>query len=186
MDTCSSTDVETQTPQESSSQEFSDSNWRTIRKRKRRTKKSPRPDEGENPARKRANNLAQEKEVLRNYGNRSKIQCFRCQGFGHTQWTCEKDPKCLKCGQEHLSYTCKKKRDTPCKCANCGQDHPANYRGCPEFRKAQKFPMEKARESSKLSPDSLQEAVSSLGEDDIKKIVNFIAKILSDRLKGRS
>lgn len=64
-------------------------------------------------------------------------QCFRCQGFGHTQRECRIKPKCVKCAEEHFAAECPKKtRDTPARCVNCGGGHPANYRGCPRFPKA--------------------------------------------------
>lgn len=60
-------------------------------------------------------------------------QCYRCQGFGHASEVCAFTPKCLKCGEKHLTTECHHKgRITP-KCANCGQvGHPANFRSCPK------------------------------------------------------
>lgn len=66
-------------------------------------------------------------------GRRGPTQCHRCQGFFHTQSGCRHKPRCVKCGQEHLSYECRKPRDTPAQCANCSGDHPANFRNCPSF-----------------------------------------------------
>lgn len=62
-------------------------------------------------------------------------QCHRCQSFHHSARFCTHDPKCVKCGGDHLSHTCQKTRDTPATCANCGGDHPANYTKCSAFPK---------------------------------------------------
>lgn len=57
-------------------------------------------------------------------------QCHRCQEFGHTRNYCFKQPKCVKCGKEHITKNCTKVKTDPPTCANCGGNHPANYRGC--------------------------------------------------------
>lgn len=89
------------------------------------------------------------------------VQCFRCQQFGHGMSHCHLQPKCVKCGELHLTKDCtipKKvsKQGTSAdqgsddrnliKCANCSRNHTASFRGCPtrlaylkqlEVRKAQ-------------------------------------------------
>nr|XP_023021795.1 uncharacterized protein LOC111510150 [Leptinotarsa decemlineata] len=65
-------------------------------------------------------------------------QCHRCQRFGHCQRNCMAVPICVKCAGRHLTNACKKARTDPPKCNNCKGVHTANYRGCPEFPKAQK------------------------------------------------
>lgn len=57
-------------------------------------------------------------------------QCHRCQDYGHTKTYCNRDPRCVRCGQSHLSELCVKSKDTPASCALCGEAHPANYKGC--------------------------------------------------------
>lgn len=69
--------------------------------------------------------------------NHQTIQCLRCQGFGHTKSYCNHPPKCVRCGDSHLSSTCQKSSSLPAKCALCGGDHPANYRGCPIHKEHQ-------------------------------------------------
>jgi hypothetical protein len=66
--------------------------------------------------------------------NRGIPQCVRCQSFAHTKKYCSRQPRCVKCGGDHLSADCKKTRDTPATCANCGSSHPANYRGCSTYK----------------------------------------------------
>lgn len=61
------------------------------------------------------------------------IQCYKCQGFGHKTHSCHIQPRCVKCGENHESYSCKKSTSVPARCANCQGDHPANFRQCPKY-----------------------------------------------------
>ncbi|KAL4097373.1 hypothetical protein QTP88_022162 [Uroleucon formosanum] len=65
-------------------------------------------------------------------------QCYRCQNYGHTRTYCNRSPRCVRCGQAHVSDMCEKTKDTPATCALCGKDHPANYRGCAVHKELQK------------------------------------------------
>jgi len=62
-------------------------------------------------------------------------QCHHCQMYGHTRNYCHHYPRCVKCGFEHTTDTCTKKRGQPAKCANCDGDNTANYKGCKSFKK---------------------------------------------------
>ncbi|KAG8239977.1 hypothetical protein J437_LFUL019348 [Ladona fulva] len=44
-------------------------------------------------------------------------------------------PRCVKCGNNHLTSECKKEAAEAAMCANCKGDHPASYRGCPSYLK---------------------------------------------------
>lgn len=66
------------------------------------------------------------------------VQCARCQRYGHTKAYCFRQPRCVKCGENHLTKTCKKDRDTNPICALCGGSHPANYKGCNVYKELQK------------------------------------------------
>lgn len=70
------------------------------------------------------------------------VQCKRCQNYGHTKAYCRNNFRCVKCGQDHDTFTCQKPVSTPPKCALCQGEHPANYKGCPVYSKIQskKFP----------------------------------------------
>lgn len=68
-------------------------------------------------------------------------QCHRCQKFGHGSRNCYLQPRCVKCGEAHLSEACTLPRKANLgenaeqhkarvKCANCGGNHTSNYRGC--------------------------------------------------------
>jgi hypothetical protein len=61
-------------------------------------------------------------------------QCARCQSFSHTKAYCFRQPRCVRCGGNHISSDCTKSRDIPATCANCGNSHPANYRGCTVYQ----------------------------------------------------
>nr|CAH7760525.1 unnamed protein product [Callosobruchus chinensis] len=71
----------------------------------------------------------------RRRNERPVIQCRRCQRHGHATTNCQRQPRCLKCADEHWTNACTKSRDTPAKCVNCLGAHPANYSGCPEYKK---------------------------------------------------
>lgn len=62
-------------------------------------------------------------------------QCKRCQNFGHSQNYCTKTPRCVKCGEKHLTKDCKKLKSAKPKCANCGEEHTANYKGCVHYQR---------------------------------------------------
>lgn len=64
-------------------------------------------------------------------------QCKKCQEFGHTRNHCNKKPRCVKCGKDHITADCQKTAKTRATCANCKGDHPANYRGCTVAKEAQ-------------------------------------------------
>ncbi|GFT55959.1 nucleic-acid-binding protein from transposon X-element [Trichonephila clavipes] len=146
--------------------------------------------------------------------NSMPAQCYRCQLFYHHSRFCNREPKCLKCSQSHLTRDCTKKPDAPAKCANCGGPHPANFSGCEKTQKNLKpskplpkmFGMserkllrkkknkktenenknEKNQESSsKNSSESLSETKEThLGPADSFKLPNYICH-RSDRLSHR-
>lgn len=60
-------------------------------------------------------------------------QCHKCQRFNHSQRGCHAKSRCVKCGGEHHTATCQKKKEENPKCCNCGGQHPASYRGCTAF-----------------------------------------------------
>jgi hypothetical protein len=55
-------------------------------------------------------------------------QCFKCQAYGHTRNYCCHSPRCVKCGDNHLTADCTKDRSLPAKCALCSSDHTASYK----------------------------------------------------------
>lgn len=59
-------------------------------------------------------------------------QCHRCQEYGHGSSNCNKNPRCVKCAEMHLTSQCtvRKTENSTAKCCNCGGNHPANYSKC--------------------------------------------------------
>jgi hypothetical protein len=62
-------------------------------------------------------------------------QCFNCQKFGHSSAFCGRPANCVKCDQPHQTQSCPKLPSEPPSCVNCGGAHPANYSGCPVYKK---------------------------------------------------
>ncbi|GFT92223.1 nucleic-acid-binding protein from transposon X-element [Trichonephila clavipes] len=74
------------------------------------------------------------------YDGRCVTQCYTCNKFNHTSENCHLNPRCLKCGENHITRDCpiKQKLETAY-CINCNiYGHMANYRGCPSFPKPPK------------------------------------------------
>jgi hypothetical protein len=63
------------------------------------------------------------------------LQCKRCQRFGHTQRYCGYAPRCVACGEAHLSGECSISQQQLKSCS-CGGNHTANYRGCAKWKEA--------------------------------------------------
>jgi len=72
-------------------------------------------------------------------------QCFRCQGFGHTQRYCFLEYRCVKCGGPHESRACEKREDDKACCFHCQADHPASFKGCPAYKRAKALAAPKTR-----------------------------------------
>lgn len=62
------------------------------------------------------------------------VQCTRCQQFGHTKTYCNRPYVCVKCGGNHNTTNCEKRRDAPAICFFCNGPHTANYKGCSFYR----------------------------------------------------
>ncbi|GFV58272.1 nucleic-acid-binding protein from transposon X-element [Trichonephila clavipes] len=69
------------------------------------------------------------------YNGRGVTQCFSCNNFHHNADNCYLKPRCLKCGEEHLTKDCPIKQRLETKfCINCQvYGHMANWYGCPAF-----------------------------------------------------
>jgi hypothetical protein len=63
------------------------------------------------------------------------LQCKRCQRFGHTQRNCGYPPRCVVCGEAHLSGECSTPKQQ-LKCCSRGGNHTANYRGYLKWKEA--------------------------------------------------
>ncbi|GFW46413.1 probable RNA-directed DNA polymerase from transposon X-element [Trichonephila clavipes] len=71
------------------------------------------------------------------YNGKGVTQCYTCQNFHHNSDNCFLQPRCLKCGEEHLTKDCPIKQRLGTKfCINCQvYGHMANWHGCPCFPK---------------------------------------------------
>ncbi|GFW07220.1 nucleic-acid-binding protein from transposon X-element [Trichonephila clavipes] len=74
------------------------------------------------------------------YNGRGVTQCFSCNNFHHNADNCYLKPRCLKCGEEHITKDCPIKQRLETKfCINCQvYGHMANWYGCPCFPKPAK------------------------------------------------
>jgi hypothetical protein len=64
------------------------------------------------------------------------IQCYKCCRFGHTKTVCRSQPRCFRCGEEHLGEGCGIP-ESDLRCASCGGRHSAVNRICPEHTRQQ-------------------------------------------------
>ncbi|GFV75403.1 uncharacterized protein TNCV_1482491 [Trichonephila clavipes] len=74
---------------------------------------------------------------IEGYSVKGTTQCFNCNDFYHTAANCHMPPRCLKCGEEHLTKNCeiKERQENPY-CINCETyGHTACYTKCPIFPK---------------------------------------------------
>lgn len=86
-------------------------------------------------------------------------QCIRCQQYGHTKNFCQRNPKCVKCAESHLTIECPRKvKNNTVKYVNCSENHPANYRGCAVHKQLQQKLYPKLREK-KINRDYQQQSV---------------------------
>lgn len=91
------------------------------------------------------------------------IQCYKCQKFGHPQISCFNIPKCLKCGDTHLTSNCTRNiQDNSPTCANCGEQHTSNYRGC----KVYKAILTKRRSATQKPNDNVKSSNSNAPQKD--------------------
>lgn len=70
------------------------------------------------------------------------VRCFKCQGYGHIGKVCrERKMTCGRCAGDHKTETCKTEQEEVA-CQNCWKvgrapDHPAYWRGCPIYKRAE-------------------------------------------------
>lgn len=60
------------------------------------------------------------------------VKCNKCQGWGHIQRYCKKEPKCGKCADKHETRTCT--ITSQFKCAHCSLNHMAGSQDCKVFK----------------------------------------------------
>ncbi|GFT58570.1 RNA-directed DNA polymerase from mobile element jockey [Trichonephila clavipes] len=74
------------------------------------------------------------------YNGKGVTQCYTCNHFHHNSENCHLNPRCLKCGEGHITRECPiTERLETAYCINCEMyGHMANWRGCPCFPKPSK------------------------------------------------
>lgn len=122
-------------------------------------------------------------------------QCKRCQGYGHTQKYCAREPRCVKCAEKHLSSECPLQQSETPKCIHCGEDHVASWRGCTIAIELQKLKAKQSKQTASLRNANrtyaqVVESENNLKKDDkssdISQTLNLILKKLNsfdERLK---
>ncbi|GFT88414.1 uncharacterized protein TNCV_1294371 [Trichonephila clavipes] len=76
------------------------------------------------------------------YSIRGVTQCYKCNNFYHTAANCFMQPRCIKCGKDHMTKDCSitERVDNPF-CINCHvYGHTACYTKCPRFPKPKSAP----------------------------------------------
>lgn len=77
--------------------------------------------------------------------------CTRCQRTGHTEKLCVSRPRCMKCGETHLTKDCSETNDAAAVCVRCKQTHEAGRSKCPKVIAADERRLQKARQRYKTS-----------------------------------
>ena len=90
---------------------------------------------------------------------RKVLQCYKCQGVGHSAFHCSKNQVCLKCGGEHKHSEC---TSTELKCANCGDAHAACSRSCPHLKNHTPKPSPVAKPAETPAPPITDEPAPSV------------------------
>ncbi|KAJ8049973.1 hypothetical protein HOLleu_02961 [Holothuria leucospilota] len=104
------------------------------------------------------------------------MQCFKCQGFGHTYYKCPNVQKCLRCGDDHNIKNCPKEREQK-KCANCGGNHISMYKGCPEFIKARQE-LKQQNTTKSYAEATKVEVTSKISKPEKINITLFCAELI--------
>lgn len=103
------------------------------------------------------------------------IVCYKCGKFGHVKRKCEKEEKCLNCGQDkHTAENEVCERGS--KCLNCNQNHHTLNGECKEMDKAKKIRKTMAFENlssieakKKINKQSYAQAVSGEGTRSVSQ-----------------
>lgn len=100
------------------------------------------------------------------YTKKEIVQCTNCQRYGHTKTYCHRQPRCVKCGRNHHTKICDKKKETEPTCVLCNGNHPANYKGCTVYKEIQtrKYPPPRPRQT--INPTQ-QTTVTQIVQPDI-------------------
>ena len=100
------------------------------------------------------------------------IQCHRCQRVGHKEEFCKQLARCVCCGEQHESVTCKLPKDVKGVCCNCGGRHSANWGGCPylKARKGLVAPRQTMTTTNTLAAPRTTATASTSGQRDSPRL----------------
>ena len=84
----------------------------------------------------------------------SLIQCYKCQGFGHSASNCYRKANCRCCSEKHESKNCPKREVPLSRCINCSGSPEANSAECPVYVKVLECKLKKAKTNSNVKPNS--------------------------------
>ena len=107
---------------------------------------------------------------------RNTPQCSKCQRYGHTQASCYRIPRCVKCVGSLLTKQCpRKEKSENVKFVLCDGNHPANYKGGAVYRDLQKrtFPPLRSKQVVQTQENVLQ--------NPAKPIISYAALLKSPR-----
>lgn len=125
-------------------------------------------------------------KIEKPHKKRSPPQCHNCQLYGHTKNGCHHKPRCVKCGENHLTEDCSKDCNSPAKCALCSGDHTANFKGCPVYKAASQkaapkiSPAKHPEFKTHSTPKSYAEATKQQQNSHTEKFTDTCSKFISN------
>ncbi|KAJ8030992.1 hypothetical protein HOLleu_27572 [Holothuria leucospilota] len=105
------------------------------------------------------------------------VQCFKCQGFGHTLKDCPNNSKCLRCGGLHQVKDCILPKEDK-KCANCGGNHVALYKGCPSYRQARLEASKDSKTYASVAKATPVEVTTKIEKTEKLKFMVYTAELI--------
>lgn len=115
-------------------------------------------------------------------------QCYRCQGYGHTQRECPDSLKCLRCSKSHRSSECEITNPTHYCCPNCGGQHVSVDRNCPARIKEMKMQEQNAnrpRDQRMIRTESAMPTIKRLAPNSNRDSPRYRNNYLSPRRQTR-
>lgn len=107
------------------------------------------------------------------------IQCHRCQRWGHISKNCGSEFNCVKCDKKHSPGECLRTKSETSQphCVNCAEaGHPANWKGCPAYKKyvaGRKERIQKSREEKEAASQNVERTIFSSYRSPGKSFANL-------------
>ncbi|GFW32587.1 nucleic-acid-binding protein from transposon X-element [Trichonephila clavipes] len=117
------------------------------------------------------------------YNGKGVTSCYTCNNFNHSSENCYLNPRCRKCGENHITRDCpiKQKLETAY-CINCQiYENMENYKGCPSFPKPPKVAAKNNRNSytnmyNSLVRPNISYAQATTGTVNSKNIPQMVTR----------